>query len=177
MTRNSEVQMKQIMIMRHAKSSWKDGSLSDHDRTLNPRGLDTAPKMAEYAFEHECLPELILSSTAARALSTAMIFAETVCKSGGAEIPIVTQRRLYHPGLDDYCETVYSKVQESQQRIMIVSHNPGSEEWVYQLTKSYETMPTAAIAVVELEEDFEWYSIGRKTKGKLLDVWRPKEVL
>ena len=163
--------------MRHAKSSWKDGSLSDHDRPLNPRGLDTAPKMAEYAARQKCLPDVVLSSTANRALLTAELFVESCVELGEKEIPIVTQRRLYHPSLDDYCEAIYSKVEETHERIMVVSHNPGSEEWVYQLTRCYESMPTAAIAIVELNEDFEWFSISRDSRGELLDLWRPKEVL
>lgn len=164
--------MKQLMVMRHAKSSWKDSSLSDHDRPLNPRGLRNAPEMGRYACQQACLPDLILSSTANRALTTARLFVE----GAGSDIPIVTQKALYHPGVRDYCQAVGAQVSE-QGRIMVVSHNPGSEEWIFRLTGSYETMPTGAIAVVEFAADFCWTKINARSQGELLDVWRPREIV
>ena len=164
--------MKQLLIMRHAKSSWKDETLTDHDRPLNKRGNATAPLMGSYVAKKECLPDLILSSTANRAISTAELFVQGAEK----EIPIITQRALYHPDVHDYCETVSSKTND-EFRVMVVSHNPGSSEWIYQLTGQYESMPTAAIGIVEFDDDFQWAAINQRSKAELLDVWRPKEVL
>ena len=164
--------MKQLMIMRHAKSSWKDGSLSDHDRPLNHRGLENAPRMGQFVADQECLPELILSSTAKRAISTSRLFVEGT----GRDIPIVTQRSLYHPGVSDYCEAIFS-LAEKRNRVMVVSHNPGSEEFVFQITNCYESIPTAAIAVVEFGKEFDWSKLNSNCEGELLDVWRPREVL
>lgn len=158
--------------MRHAKSSWKDETLSDHDRPLNARGRDNAPRMGGYAAEKSCLPDLILSSTANRAITTAEMFVQ----GASCEIPIITQRSLYHAGVADYCQAICSLAND-EARVMIVSHNPGSEEWVYRLTRHYETMPTAAIAIVEFDEQFLWSRMDHDSKAELLDVWRPKEVL
>ena len=60
---------------------------------------------------------------------------------------------------------------------MVISHNPGSQEWVYQLTRDYETIPTATIAVLAFEDSFEWSQIHQPGTAELLAIWRPKEVL
>ena len=68
--------MKTLLMLRHAKSSWKDGSLSDHDRPLNERGKRDAPRMGQILKEQALVPELIISSTAKRARKTAAKMAE-----------------------------------------------------------------------------------------------------
>jgi len=171
-TRRIEGVTKQLLIMRHAKSSWKDDSISDHDRPLNPRGLKDAPAMGRFVADAGCLPSLILTSTANRAKTTAQMFTQAC----GQEIPVVTQKALYHPGIKDYCEVVNSQANQ-QDRIMVVSHNPGSEEWLYLLTATYEALPTAAIAIVDFPESTSWQTLGHQTRGRLQAIWRPKEVL
>jgi len=68
--------MKTILILRHAKSSWKHSELSDHDRPLNKRGEREAPRVGQLLRDEGLLPEVILSSTARRARDTAQIAAE-----------------------------------------------------------------------------------------------------
>ena len=63
--------MKTLLILRHAKSSWKDPALADHDRPLNKRGKSDAPRMGALMRQLGLIPELILSSTAKRAYITA----------------------------------------------------------------------------------------------------------
>ena len=68
--------MKTLLILRHAKSSWKHTNLSDHERPLNKRGKKAAPLIGQLLYEQDLVPDIILSSTARRARNTAEIVAE-----------------------------------------------------------------------------------------------------
>ena len=68
--------MKTLLILRHAKSSWKDDSLPDHDRPLNKRGKQDAPLVGRLDSRKDLMPDLILSSTAKRARATVELVAE-----------------------------------------------------------------------------------------------------
>jgi phosphohistidine phosphatase len=68
--------LKTLLLMRHAKSSWKHTELDDHDRPLAKRGKRDAPRMGQLVRQEELVPQLILSSTAVRARNTAEIVAE-----------------------------------------------------------------------------------------------------
>jgi len=65
--------MKSVYIVRHAKSSWEDITLSDHDRPLLPVGINRTRKIAEYLKKKKIRPDIILSSSAVRALKTLII--------------------------------------------------------------------------------------------------------
>ena len=83
--------MKTLLIMRHAKSSWKEQDLPDHDRPLNKRGKNDAPRMGKLLKDEDLVPDLIMSSTAVRAKKTAELVAKT-CKYNGK---IVLNHSLY----------------------------------------------------------------------------------
>ena len=68
--------MKSLLVMRHAKSSWKEVDLVDHDRPLNKRGMKDAPRMGKLLRKERLIPELILTSSARRARDTAEAAAE-----------------------------------------------------------------------------------------------------
>ncbi len=164
--------MKKLLVMRHAKSSWADASLADHDRPLNKRGKRDAPRMGVWLVEQNLEPQTTLASTAKRALATA----ELVTEPFSTEHQLLTDRRLYHARSRDY-QDVLSECLDHQSCVLVVSHNPGSEEWIYEMTGEYITMPTAAIAVVQLASDIPWNQISRRgAKAEVLDVWRPKEI-
>ena len=162
---------KQLLVMRHAKSSWEDEMLSDHDRPLNPRGLRDAPRMGTWLIEHDQVPDRIFSSTANRALTTARMVAETLPN----EPVLIEERRLYHAHREDYQEVIACYADDAS-RLLVVSHNPGSEEWINFLTGEFVVMPTAAVAVISFSEDFRWTKIYQRKCGQLVDVWRPKEI-
>ncbi len=154
-----------LLIMRHAKSSWADFSLADHDRPLNKRGKHDAPMMGKRLKDegYEC--DLLLSSTANRALSTAKL----VAKEMGYKHEIITDARLY---MEDYL-AVMAEVPKTVQHLMIVSHNPGSEDLVEYFTSQYfDKFPTAAYALIEIEGS--WQKI---ETAKLLRFDYPKSLL
>ena len=92
--------MKEILILRHAKSSWGDSSLSDHDRPLKKRGLRDAPRIGQLLAERDLVPDVILCSTAVRARQTA----ERVLGSCGREVPVHFTKELYLAGPSSYLD-------------------------------------------------------------------------
>lgn len=162
--------MKTLLILRHAKSSWKDPRLSDHDRPLKKRGRRDAPRMGELLKEEELVPDLIISSTATRAYTTALLVAEA-CEY---EEEIQIEPSLYHGEPDDYIE-VLQDVRKSKKCVMVVGHNPGVEELLSFLTDAEEVMPTAALAHITLPIK-KWAKLNESVEGKLLNLWRPREL-
>ena len=162
--------MKTLIILRHAKSSWDNSRLADHDRPLNSRGKEDAPKMGRQLDQEELVPDLIISSSAERALATA----ESAALAAGYEAEIQVTRQLYHADPDAYLE-VLRQVPDKLERVMVVGHNPGMEELVEQLTGRYHRMPTAALAQIQLPIA-RWASLDDETNGRLINLWYPREL-
>lgn len=164
---------KRLLIMRHAKSSWSDSDATDHERTLNKRGLRDAPRMGQFIAAQNCQPDLVASSTAKRAKLTAELFVENC--SGEEDIELQLVDDFYHAAPRSYLEFIAGINDDAIESIMVVGHNPGLETLVYRLSNSFETMPTAAIAYFQLDID-RWSNINGSSHAKLMDVWRPKEL-
>ena len=166
-TRNS-IHMKTLLILRHAKSSWKDTSLADHDRPLNKRGKQDALRMGKFLREQGLVPDRIISSTAKRARKTTT----AVAKACHCEDKVELTQEFYHAGPGSYL-AILQNVPDDNQRVMVVGHNPGMEALVTHLTGRMETMPTAALAHVVLPIE-KWMELDYEVQGELLDLWRPK---
>ncbi|QOR62994.1 SixA phosphatase family protein [Sulfurovum sp. ST-21] len=110
--------MKRLYLLRHAKSSWKDFTLSDFDRPLNKRGKRDAPLMAQKLKEMGIRPDIIISSPAKRARKTAKIFAKTL------HAALETEEKLYEAHTSDIKEVIQTAF-EKYDAVMIVGHNPG----------------------------------------------------
>lgn len=162
--------MKTLLILRHAKSDWSDSSLADHDRPLNKRGKADAPRMGALIRTEGLTPDLILSSTAVRAHRTAELAADACGYAG----EILTSRAMYHAGPEEYLQTL-RELAEAEEIVMIVGHNPGMEELVDALTGESVTMTTANLAQVELPIR-SWRDLRPGVQGKLIALWRPKEL-
>jgi phosphohistidine phosphatase len=162
--------MKTLLLMRHAKSSWEDERLLDHDRPLNKRGEKDAPRMGRLLAEENLLPEKMLSSSALRALSTAQIVAE----HSGYSKKIDVREELYH-AVPDAIFKLLRELDDADGRVLVVGHNPGLEEFLEVLTGEYDLLPTASVALVELPID-HWRDLDSTVKGRLKNLWRPKEL-
>ncbi|WP_419933726.1 SixA phosphatase family protein [Candidatus Palauibacter sp.] len=160
--------MKTLLILRHAKSSWNDPGLRDHDRPLNRRGNRDAPRMGRLIADRDLVPDRIVSSTAVRARTTAALAAAEF----DHDVEIETTRDLYGAHPDGYIEVAEERGGEAE-RLMVVGHNPGITALVTRLTGEVEYMPTAALAVVELDIE-DWSELGRAGEGQLVAFWRPK---
>ena len=133
--------MKTLLIVRHAKSSWNHPGLSDHDRPLNRRGKEDAPKMGEVLRDEDTIPDMIISSTAKRAQKTAELMAD----SSGFDGKIVFTRAFYNADSDTYLDMLKT-IPDNIETVMFVGHNPGMEELVYDLTGESVRFTTANIA-------------------------------
>jgi len=159
--------MSELLIIRHAKSSWADASLSDYDRPLNARGERDAPRMGRWLVEQDAVPDLILSSTAQRARETTDLLApECNCNN------IEWYDNLYHAPAE-VCMRQVMRADTSFERVAVVAHNPGLEILVSHLGGQEIRMPTAAIAHFGVTGD--WAEL-QPALCQLLDVWRPKEL-
>lgn len=162
--------MKTLLILRHAKSSWKDGKLHDHDRPLNERGKRDAPRMGELLKQEDLVPDLIISSTAKRARKTA----KKVAKACNYDGEIREERNLYHGVPENYIY-ILRRLPKRYDCVMVVGHNPSLEYLLEELTGSDETMPTAALAQVTFKIK-KWKQLNENTEGKLVNLWRPREL-
>jgi len=160
--------MKTLLVLRHAKSSWNDPALDDHERPLNKRGRRDAPRMGELVREYGLMPGVVISSDAVRARLTAEAVAEAARYAG----EILLDPRLYMAGPADIL-SLLQRVRENAQTVMIVGHNPGLEQLVEQLTGEPQDLPTAALAQIGLPID-QWRDLKRSTRGTLVGIWRPR---
>ncbi len=162
--------MKTLLVLRHAKSSWNDPALDDHERPLNRRGRRDAPRMGELVREYGLMPDVVISSDAVRARMTAEAMAEAARYAG----EILLDQHLYLASPDDIL-SLLRRVQQNAETVMIVGHNPGLEELVEQLTGAWQDLPTAALAQIVLPID-RWRDLTLSTRGTLRGRWRPKEL-
>ena len=162
--------MKTLLVLRHAKSSWNDPALDDHERPLNKRGRRDAPRMGELVREYGLIPDVIISSDAVRARLTAEAVAEAARYAG----EILLDPRLYLACPADIL-SLLTTVRENAETVMIVGHNPGLETLVEQLTGERQDLPTAALAQIGLPID-QWRDLKLSTRGTLVGLWRPEEL-
>ncbi len=163
--------MRTLLVLRHAKSSWKDAGLADHDRPLNKRGEKNAPAMGKLIKREGLTPQWIASSTALRARKTA----EAAAKGSGYSGKIHYEEELYLAQPPDILGVLQRTVPDSATRILIVGHNPGLEELVGTLTVQREPFPTGALAQIELSIE-SWNELTGAPKGKLIQLWRPRDL-
>lgn len=161
--------MKTLLILRHAKSSWKY-DLPDHERPLNRRGTTDAPRMGVVLLEAGLTPDRIVSSTAIRAQTTARLVAEACAFEDHVDL----RENLYLSGSKAYLHTL-QQLPAGVDRAMIVGHNPDVEELVHVLTGRAVRMPTAALAHVELAVG-DWSELNEDASGTLRNLWRPRDV-
>jgi len=161
--------MKTLYLMRHAKSSWKDSQLMDHERPLKKKGRKDAAGMGELLNGKKRTPAIIYASTAERARETAGIVAE---KSGYIG-EIHYDQKLYLAEPDTLVAFIH-QLPEDVDCILLVGHNPGLEALVQVLSGKIVALSTAAIAHLQLPVD-RWSEINLNTRGELAHLWLPRE--
>jgi len=151
--------MKTLYIIRHAKSDWNDPFLRDYERPLNKRGTKNAPFMGEVLAQKHIHPDLILSSGAVRAKTTARTIAEKVGYDPGK---IVYEESLYLAD-EAAIERLLKNIPSSKKSVFVVGHNPGLTLFAEYISgHEIGNIPTCGIVTVKLKQD-DWKSLGRKS--------------
>jgi phosphohistidine phosphatase len=151
--------MKTLVLVRHAKSSWKNASLADRDRPLNRRGKRDAPEMGRRLADLVGTPDLIVSSPAARTLETARIIAEVV----GYQVDGIREdERIYDAGPAEILD-VMRGLDDEHERVFLFGHNPGLTDLVNELSEpSIYNVPTCGVVVLRLATE-RWADVSRTT--------------
>ncbi len=170
--------MKYLTLIRHAKSSWDDTILNDHDRHLNERGLRAAPMVGKFLSKTYfgsngtpallAKPDRLISSTANRAAETASLMADEMGTG-----PAVLDRILYLAEPKILLHFV-RELDDRWKHVMIFAHNPGISNFAERLLKcgEVEVMPTCAAALIELPWD-SWSAIDWE-EGRLIGFVTPR---
>jgi len=144
--------MKTLYIARHAKSSWDDMQVSDHDRTVLPTGKKRTKKIARWLNEHKVFPDKIISSTAVRAYKTACLLAQGM---GFPEEKIEKEPALYDADSEDIMGILYA-LPDTVDKVMVVGHNPAFTNlanlflgWEHQI----DNLSTSGVAAIRFETD------------------------
>ncbi|MBL7980686.1 MAG: histidine phosphatase family protein [Flavobacteriales bacterium] len=142
--------MRTLYFCRHAKSSWADPGQADFDRPLNERGERNAAYMADLFKERGEPVELLVSSTAVRALTTAKKFAKAL---GVRESELVLRPDLYHAG-PVTIQQVAEQLPAHVDRALFFGHNPGITEVIERLSgEPIGNLPTCGMVRIDLPID------------------------
>ena len=138
--------MKTLWLLRHAKSSWDDPALPDHDRPLAPRGLKAGKRIRRWAADHRVRPDLVLCSTAARAEATLELVLPGL---GSPEVRY--EAALYHASADSLLDRLRA-LDSHLDGVLLIGHNPGLHDLAHVLAPpGPDALPTGALAELRLE--------------------------
>ncbi|RAZ83175.1 histidine phosphatase family protein [Mesorhizobium hawassense] len=168
--------VKQLLILRHAKSSWDDSSLADFDRPLGPRGQKTAPLMGRELARRGWLPDLALVSPALRTRETWRLIA--------AELPRHVPAQFADELYEAAPAAILTRVRQAKATsLLVIGHNPGLQDFALRLAgagsdarvfdKIREKFPTGALARFTLEDDWSDLAFG---DAQLTHCLKPKDL-
>lgn len=162
--------MKTLVLMRHAKSSWAQEDMPDFDRPLNERGLEDAPRMAARIQSHGLSFDLVVTSSAVRARSTAEIVADQLslprqCVQLDRSLYLATRSQLF---------TALWAVDDAVTSLLLVGHNPGITEFANALCPlRSDNIPTAGVVWITFSAH-SWAEV-REQSGELALFDYPKQ--
>ena len=175
---------KTILLLRHAKSSWRNPGLGDFDRPLNQRGSEAAPRMGRYMKQQGLVPDLVLCSAACRALQTWDLVAEALdAGSSDADIQVKRLRSLYLASPMRLLDALRRAPDEADS-LLLIGHNPGMERLAARLSgagsrpealaRLEAKFPTGALA--ELQSEAATWSDLTERSAKLTRFVVPREL-
>ena len=166
--------MKKLVLMRHAKSSWDDPDLEDHERPLTARGRKAAAQIAKYLEDSRLAPTIVLCTTAARARETL----ELIRPALGDSATVKIEPKLYGAGSKELLARI-RRVSQAAPSILVVGHNPAIQDLVLELVPDgpladqiRRKFPTAAVATLHIRVG-EWRNVA-PAKASLVEFVTPK---
>ncbi len=174
--------MRQLLLLRHAKSSWDRPDLDDAARPLNARGQRAAPLMGRYISGRGLVPDLVLCSTAVRARQTLELVTAEWETVGDTETKVTMRSSLYLASAGELSSMV-RRMDDEAERVMFIGHNPGMAAFARLLSEEGDPeglkamaakFPTAALAVIDLDIS-SWKNTAPGT-GVLQSFVRPKDL-
>lgn len=163
---------KQLILLRHAKSGWSDTGMRDFDRPLSKRGTHDASCMGKLLHDKGIQPDLMISSDAVRALTTAKLVAHELAYPTEH---IHTSHALYLAPPDILLDAI-NNISSDYENVLLVAHNPGMTELANRLSKMHiDNLPTCGVFRVETALP-EWSAFGT-TPASFIDFLSPKQNL
>jgi phosphohistidine phosphatase len=161
--------MKELLILRHAKSSWDQAWMPDIDRPLNERGKRDAPIMAQKLKDTGKLPQAIICSPAQRTKATAAIFMHS--------LQMEAEELFIEPNLYESTTLKIDQIVKDLpvrfDRVLLVGHNPVLTDWINRYAQyMIDNLPTCGLAWFSFEIN-AWQDISFEN-GKLQHLWFPK---
>lgn len=170
----------QLELMRHAKSSWAEPDVDDHERPLNERGRRAAATVGRYLAERGAFPERVLCSSARRTQETWERLAHHL-PVAGREVELEIEHGLYLASPSALLERLCA-LPDDCERVLVIGHNPGIAALALALAGSgpgvdlaslRTKVPTASLASFAVPAPWRALSAGR---GRLLRFLRPKDL-
>ncbi|MFC4211149.1 SixA phosphatase family protein [Pedobacter lithocola] len=159
--------MKQLLLVRHGKSDWGNLDLKDFDRPLNKRGKENAPEMAERLINKGFKFDLIVSSPAKRAKSTAKFFAEAY------KIEKIQYEEFIYEANSSTLLTVVNALNDKADTVIMFGHNPGFTDFANELSDAdIYNIPTAGMVLISFP--FNSWKMVSKGTGELVFFDYPK---
>ncbi len=170
--------MRELSLLRHAKSSWDDERLADFDRPLAPRGLVAAPRMGRHMRAIDLAPERVICSPATRTRETTrLVLAELE-----APAPVTFDGDVYEAS-QEKLRRALGRVEADVGRLLLVGHNPGLQALILWLTADRlpadcaylaENLPTGALVVLDVDAP-DWARLARGC-ATVRHAMRPREL-
>ncbi len=159
-----------VVVVRHAKSSWDDSDVADHDRSLSPRGRKTLRRLCAHLEQLRLHPGLVLCSSSRRTRETL----DGIRPVLGPDVAIEIDRRLYGADADELLACLRG-VDDSVACTLLIGHNPGTADLVDlladQRNRPVDTFPTAAVAVLSFSGG--WQTL-EPASTSIESLWTPR---
>jgi phosphohistidine phosphatase len=162
--------MKTLLLLRHAKTSLIDPMLSDNMRPLTYQGKKDVSIIGNILKNKNLIPDIIICSTAKRAVETSKLIAEYV----NYHNEIHLSKLLYQTSTKDYINVI-SDIPDKNNTVLLVGHNPILETLVEIITNELRIMKTCSLVHIVLSIN-SWIELKSQTKGKLIELFDIKSL-